>query len=435
MTMTDLSHLKSLVKAANERRQVDPGSKTARIPNYVPKQHSTIPRLGRVNIPPSFVFFYACKVLNDLVLAEEETIWDLYGDIIAAWRGPTAGKGTLKNLSELWQDETDWVSAFRKERDSEELATVVTKIKFALANTELSYVPAIFLEDFAAETSAEVPELIDSIAAHFRSETSKNSIYLLPFLLKIELNLVNGDLSREQPRSEAEDVLIIATAKAIVHESRHLVGTLLHGVTYRSPAIRQGLFTDSPEELDEATTQGEAGEWFEASRYGASIQPSLLSPSEEGPLSTARLAIIGHIDGAAATRSLQPSMVTEIANTVRAGTFFQASLFFGVEQTRVLENTYVLYLPQLEPTSFYPTLSSPSSIWRHCRASPRQTNASENSLVKSPKEVLAAPSHRLRGLYQNYPGVVRDLTPVVDVTGKMAGLGLAPSSTLSSKNM
>jgi hypothetical protein len=163
-------------------------------------------------------------------------------------------------------------------------------IRKALAMVQLVFVSTNALENFAQHVDVDVSELPLAIAVHNRTETEKHTISILPFLPRVEILLAGSQLSPVYGSfpGHDQDVLVISAAKTIVRETRHMIGTLvsvsshgrtkcdgfqLHGVAYFTLPMVQGTSTDplalQPQFDSEKAVQGEGGDWYEISHYGA----------------------------------------------------------------------------------------------------------------------------------------------------------------------
>jgi len=124
---------------------------------------------------------------------------------------------------------SNWVQAFRCRMDPKDMAQTMSKIHQTLATINLIHVSTTSLPAFAIHVSAKVKELEHVVAMHYRSEQGKDTIYMLPFLPRIE-SLLNSSLLSPDTGSLPGydfDVAIVTTAKVIIHETRHVIGTLV----------------------------------------------------------------------------------------------------------------------------------------------------------------------------------------------------------------
>lgn len=207
--------LNHLLDVRNEHLSVDSGKLTARLPIFGDNQLLTV---------DSKLAYFVCKTLCDLTKAEDDILWEIYGDIISRWSGSPA-----HTIQERLKDEKDWVRSFQHKKDPEDMAQMISDIRMALATLNLELVPTPLLPAFACYVSEDVEVLKQVTMMHHCSERNKNTIYILPFFPRIE-KLIEASLLAPQTALTSGcdfDVAIVSTVKAIVHESRHLVGTLV----------------------------------------------------------------------------------------------------------------------------------------------------------------------------------------------------------------
>ena len=213
----ETQELTRLLHARDTRMFSNPTNQTARLPIF---SHDGPAPLA----PDSRLAYIACTTLRDLATAENDILWEVYGDIISKWKGSTT-QGILESLREQY----NWVQEFRHRTDPVDIARTISNIRKTLATLNLEHVPSISLPAFATHVSEEVEVLKSVIALHHRSEKDKNTIYILPFLPRIEQLIEASLLSPGLGFDPGHDfdVAVISTAKAMVHESRHVVGTLV----------------------------------------------------------------------------------------------------------------------------------------------------------------------------------------------------------------
>ncbi|KAJ7461736.1 hypothetical protein B0H11DRAFT_2055792 [Mycena galericulata] len=221
----------------------------------------------------------------------------------------------IHNVSASWEKEKDV------------LTQIITDIRTALVTLKLEQVFTPDIAAFSLHVSVPSEDLKHSLAIHYRSDTNKNTIYILPFLNRVEFLLRSDDLSPAEHRELGLDVIAISTAKMIIHETRHLIRSLLHGTAHCIP-------------------QGQSDDWFELSRYGAYATPALVCPKEPSDPCTTIVALTGFIADDPILRSLGAPLVKKLARKVRDGTFIKCGRFFIEDHTR-RERGYSLELDTL----------------------------------------------------------------------------------------
>ncbi|KAF7377541.1 hypothetical protein MSAN_00176400 [Mycena sanguinolenta] len=306
-------------------------------------------RTGGDTMRHSKVAYAAYKTLATLATAESALLWRHFGDILAQWPGAAS-----RNFEEAYQQERAWVDSFREEGPAEADALIM-EVRKVIASVELQYVTVESFPAFIDFTSANDDErlgLDSALCIHPRSQQSIDTIFVFPFLPQLEDYIKDGIMSSPHSASFL-NVIIVATAKAIIHETRHMLGRLIHGIQYCTPPMVQGLLapplpSTHAEQLPANAVQGEAGEWHEISRYGTVLSPALVSPTEVVSLETVTLHLIGHLNGDTSPRYLLYSRVNEMAERVLDGTFVElSSPFFGINTTRRVTG-YVVSLKDLE---------------------------------------------------------------------------------------
>ena len=202
--------------------------------------HVNEPGIPVPKVLKSELGFFAHKTLRDLALASDDILWEVYGGIISKWQGSTAG-----DILECLRDEINHVQEYRNKTDPKTTSQIFSDIRKALATVELILVPKKKLPAFARYMSAD-EEILEQVffifyfsnlfsfaeqvvALYHRSEDTKNSIFILPFLLRVEELIQASQLSPNKAHDPGHDldVAIVTTAKTIIQESRHLVGTLV----------------------------------------------------------------------------------------------------------------------------------------------------------------------------------------------------------------
>jgi len=123
---------------------------------------------------------------------------------------------------------------FQRRTDPEVTAQMLLHIRQSLATIDLEIVTPDSLSAFARHASADIEELQYVIAMHHRSQHDKNTIFILPFLPRIETLIECSVLSPDTASLPGHDldVAIVSIAKAMVHETRHAVGMLVCAPLY-----------------------------------------------------------------------------------------------------------------------------------------------------------------------------------------------------------
>lgn len=85
----------------------------------------------------SVVAFVACKILADLVVADDEVLWKVYGDIISKCPGsiPTESGSLVR------ERQREWVQKFRQESGGPDADRTLSEIRKKLATLEIRLVP------------------------------------------------------------------------------------------------------------------------------------------------------------------------------------------------------------------------------------------------------------------------------------------------------
>ncbi|KAJ7234752.1 hypothetical protein B0H12DRAFT_154203 [Mycena haematopus] len=300
----------------------------------------------------SRVAYVAYKTLRSLATMESQLIWQHFGDIIAKWSGCTNSHDVRQALLQ----EHNWVEAFRQKTTESEEKACINKIRNALADVTLLHVPLPALPTLEEYTSEDIGTRV--VAMHHRSELHKNTIFILPFLFSIEALIKEGLLSSAIGVGGIWDVVDVTIAKSIMHETRHMVGTLIHGETYCTPPMVQGSFAplispSRPDEIqaDESSNipvQGEAGDWFEFTRHGAVLSPALVSATEVGEIGSTTLLLTGCLSSnPSQLRYLFSSVASSLAAQVMDGSFVKILQPFFLLTSTYPVTGYVLYLEDL----------------------------------------------------------------------------------------
>ncbi|KAJ6482416.1 hypothetical protein C8R45DRAFT_301988 [Mycena sanguinolenta] len=193
---------------------------------------------GGHTVRHSKVAYAAYKTLAALATAESTLLWRHFGDILAQWPGAASS-----NVEEACRQERAWVDSFR-EKASAEADALIIKVREAIASVKLQYVPVesfpAFI-DFTSANDGERLKLDTALCIHHCSQQNIDTIFVFPFLPQLEDYIKHGLMSSLQSTSFL-DVIIVATAKSIIHETRRMVGTLIHGAQYCAPPMVQGSF-------------------------------------------------------------------------------------------------------------------------------------------------------------------------------------------------
>ncbi|KAJ6531972.1 hypothetical protein B0H19DRAFT_1326557 [Mycena capillaripes] len=199
------------------------------------------------------------------------------------------------------KEEEKWVTIYKLATPKSELQLLLVSIRTALATVRLEFVQNI--GDFA-KTHDLQEDLSCFLALHHRHPDFANILYLLPPLVEIE-NLRDKSLDVEEGALPGHGlkVLIVTTAKTVIHEFRRFIGTMLFGTK---------------------AEQGEAGEFFEVFRYGAKGEVSLPLPSPTPPW----VRFTGYPEGSPFLHQLMPATVHYLAELARTGKFIGVKRFF-----------------------------------------------------------------------------------------------------------
>ncbi|KAF7302725.1 hypothetical protein HMN09_00907400 [Mycena chlorophos] len=334
-TQHTLEDIRRLLEEREARYHYDAVGLLADIPVFAIPGHE--PR----SIQPSTsrTAFLCLKSLRELALADNKTLWSLFGDIASLFKGTSPAE----TLNAIVKAEFQHVEAFRSELSASQAADILTKIRLVLATANLfaidarveeefdAYLPTLGVEDNASDSA---------ITCHFRAEADRGDFFIFPYFLFVEAFL-KAPLSTEriQPIPAAIAALDVLVTKTTIHEARHLVATALHGPSYRAPPILQSMFSRGAKtEQDKAEgwiEQGQAHEYFELTRYRSYLVPGLTAMSENPELHEIALRIMGQIaEGPKAGpfySYLNDAMVAKLADRVWKGTFLTATQFFRAE--------------------------------------------------------------------------------------------------------
>ncbi|KAJ7442547.1 hypothetical protein B0H11DRAFT_2094122 [Mycena galericulata] len=397
--------LEDALQARERRLCVDYANETAILPVFCDASISF----------PSALAFVAFHVLTALAKANEETVWHVYGDIISSWAGPVS-----PDARRTLQAEREWVQQFRSDRSvGDELSQTVARIRAALAATDIVLARDEDLSDFVVYTCGELPEekmkdeidfIKHTLAFHHRSDKGENTIYVPSYLPIVESYIHDKFISPESFDANMA-AAVVSMGKAMVHESRQLVGTLLHGATYRTPTLGQGSFPSpipagGAQERHEEPS-GASGDYYEVTRYGAVLTPALVCPQDGGKPDKTTFVITGRMSANSPLRFLRPYHITYLAKTVRDGSFIETRRFFINEHTQPVLG-YVLEVDEVfkKPASDHPLSPQPQS-------STRQSMTARHCGPYVPQAVRGTPVESIRTLedlrrvgYTNYPGVL-----------------------------
>ncbi|KAJ7058128.1 hypothetical protein C8F01DRAFT_1149674 [Mycena amicta] len=205
--------LAALLAARDARCNVDHVQKTA-----------SIPAIDNVFTLSCQVAYYAVDTLRCLATAREEDLWSIFGDVISRW----TASAPASVMAEKVADERRWITQYRSSHPETDMTPILLKIRRCLCTVDLVYVPFTSVPALATRLSTEPSTLHKTLAFHHRAD-DKNTIYLSSFLPHLELLLQEGDLAPTTAFKTGfeMDVLVVSIAMAIIHESRHLVGTLV----------------------------------------------------------------------------------------------------------------------------------------------------------------------------------------------------------------
>jgi hypothetical protein len=174
---------------------LDSVQQTATIPSWRPASQ---PLLG------SLVGYIACVTLRSLATAEETVVWDVFGSIISRWPGSKSGTSPSQSLDE----EREWVGRYREETERSVLERQLFDLRMALATVRL--------------------EFVADIEAFAKADRARDVLYLLPDFPRLENFLKRKHIEPDTGflPGHGLDVVVITTAKTIVRECRHLVGSV-----------------------------------------------------------------------------------------------------------------------------------------------------------------------------------------------------------------
>ncbi|KAJ7498472.1 hypothetical protein FB451DRAFT_1161211 [Mycena latifolia] len=361
-------------------------------------------------IPDSHISFIVCQTLRSLAMADTETLWDIYGSIMSKWPG-----SRQTSVESCVADERAWVAKFRQDGPPDDLEF---RVRRAIADVEVQFIPTSQLKARADAWGKTVDELSDVVALHYRHESAKSILFILPFLPRVEQWILGQVLSPGVGLLPGQDLdaLLVSTAKTVVHETRRIIATLLHGVAYTTPCLVQGSFAPplSPAIHDEIPMEGgpwgEGGDWYEVSRYGAYTCPGLIAPTEE-PTSfdNVAVAISGHLDETGPPRRLGFPQVGILAHLARTGRFVSDARRFFSAETTVRYKGYSVNMDTLDKifTPAWQAVTPPQQqtlLRLSSRPSPRpQPPTSSDGTAPQ----LRSFSVRGRMGYPNHPGVLR----------------------------
>ncbi|KAF7292838.1 hypothetical protein MIND_01182800 [Mycena indigotica] len=296
--------------------------------NYSDNQRgAALPTFGLASegLKQTKIGYIALKTLRSAALASDNVIWKTFGDIISNWKGPQAG-----SRASAVEQELDFVSRHRQGLSADNEEKLLGRIRCELASCKLQIVSPGSRKEFTNFASDEDEEWLMSAALHIRRDDTASTIYILPALLSMEYWLNYHNNAPEDVKNAESNCLAIMVAKSIVHESRHMVATLLFGTQYQTPPLIQGNFPPPVVDTNDADVQGEAGDYFEVSRYGTTLSASLVALNSK-ELSQAEMYLIGVAPHTYTWRRLhRESAVAPVADAVEKGKFLEMGLFFDV---------------------------------------------------------------------------------------------------------
>ncbi|KAJ7773458.1 hypothetical protein B0H16DRAFT_1880869 [Mycena metata] len=318
--------LSDLIAKQQEYHSLDAAKQSAILPVWS--------RRGSHNTPvlDSLVGYVGWRTLQSLALAELPQLLDTFGAVLAGW----PGSSSATTVPEALEDEEDFVGKFLEETPAKELDEKVAAIRATLASVRLEIIldPAKYALHYA-----ENPQQPEDLSLHNRHPDSPTTIHILPPLPRLERFLKSGFL---EPGSgmlpgNGLDVVVLMTAKTIVQECQHLIGLALHGTTYTTPTLVQWSFPAPPKspkpEADRRQAEadkvepGEAGGWYEVSRYGAISAVVLASPRLPALASELKVITVGSLSSTL-MRQLEPTSVAYLATKARDGTFIHERNWF-----------------------------------------------------------------------------------------------------------
>ncbi|KAJ7631171.1 hypothetical protein FB45DRAFT_917705 [Roridomyces roridus] len=280
----------------------------------------------------SHVGYYALHTLRIIALAPDPTLWRLFGAVIFQWPGPSPEDAVTAQSAQ--KSEQAFIEKKLAALPSEEQQRILFHIRQQVAKANVLAVYPEQLTAFCEYSGGEEEDCKRAISRHLRTDEGVSTIYLFPFLLAAEWVVEDHQraIGQEDFRQEL-DVLTVVVAKTMVHETRNLVASCLHG----KPSLVSSSFplpvpeTPQPESSPE-TMGGEAREYLESTRYGSYLTASfVVDPGEDShlKLEDTRLRLTGTLPGSSSLRRLSPKTVGWVVGLVEDGRFLDINPFFA----------------------------------------------------------------------------------------------------------
>ncbi|KAJ6520892.1 hypothetical protein DFH09DRAFT_225328 [Mycena vulgaris] len=383
---------------------------------------------SRKPLPGSIVAFVAWQTIRRLVEASEEVYMDLFGAIVTSWPG-----STKPTIEEQLADEAAWVQTYFSECHR----AYFSEIRTALAETRFTHIESQDLPAAAHRLGCSPASLLKSVALHQRAPpTLTPHIYIAPFLPSAE-NAIRAEMNMSRPERAAPgldmDVLVVCTYKAVVHEAQHIAGTIVHGALYTTPKLIQDAFQtvlqvgleeestvvdsekedvakDLTESIDGMEEEdGEIGDWYEATRYGAFGSPMLLSKHDYYVASEWYLRLGGYLPGDPFAQQLLDHHVAAWAANIQRGQSLSAPHRFFEPRTTTSVQLYSLCLEDIGSPPNLPTLSASPSPRAGLRSSQHHTTTmNSHGSMGNRKLKKVSEIRRLGDVgYPNFHGVLR----------------------------
>ncbi|KAJ7678984.1 hypothetical protein DFH06DRAFT_1290799 [Mycena polygramma] len=388
-----MSSISEILHQRDRLYAVDHAQQTAQLPVWQSANSTLIPEIEELS--SSHTAYLALTTLWSLALATDDDLLELYGTIITRWRG-----ADVQSAVEAYQAEKRAIRDYIAQVAQDELEKTFILIREALATAELLFVSNLDQFSLEAQHIQDIPpeDLLMVVGLHHRSASSLKTIYIFPHLPKLEI-LIKSKLVEPATGllpGRAMDALEVSTAHTILHESRHLVGTPLYGPKYKTPVLVQGAFPATPllpsatlDGIDEDATvdksvlgdQGEAGDYWDTTRYGARPDLSIVSPSEDTlSYSSVEVVLTGRIPGNPFTQQVEPGRLAHLANKARAGDYLNVKRFFQPHSV-VPVTGYLVYLNEFEKGEETPD-DTPRALQSPLRKSSART-ISQNHYLSS----------------------------------------------------
>ncbi|EEB92631.1 hypothetical protein MPER_08830 [Moniliophthora perniciosa FA553] len=237
-----LEEIARLVKEREVRYDYNPETRSATVPFLDNADQYNEPVKGVIE---SRVAYTMLSTLRYLALeASNEELKDIFGATLTKWEGRKGG------VEERLQDEREWVNSRWNEQSVQESFAKVRRVLATLKiralsfnaydrllakNWEASAKEARSGDEIESHGDGEVPEFLQDAsqvlcsAFHYRSTAYQEVIFISP-LLQIMETAASRKADNDVRKCQSFEALDVYVSKTAVHESIHLVATLVSAV-------------------------------------------------------------------------------------------------------------------------------------------------------------------------------------------------------------